>query len=789
MGITDLWPVLSTAAGERVPFPVFLSQFLAKNARPPRLAIDAYMFLFWSQIPTLDVLDASVQRRILRNFMAKLWYLVQNNVSFVVVFDGRFKPGKLRHGIIPDSPDSLSYDEALRYFLTIPTGEYDEGNGLVKSLKRILQRNKIDWVQAPAEAEAECAWLQRLGIVDYVVTDDSDVFVFGASKVLRMFNRVKCFDAENNPVLSSTDYYVTPLEMSEIVEVTGLDRNRLIMIAVLRGGDYSNGSEGIGITRAKELAMCGTTLLANLPRKKAQDFGSFPDFTKDFIDSFLDLETRGQVLADPYYGMKSELDRAESLVSFTSHMNEFLISDAKNIFGRATNLKEKIQIDDYYAMLYFFPFVNRCLFKFTPNSVSFGELTDVPNDLSATVPGKFKRVNTIVGPGSIGLLILDSELRQTFESKHEFSASKFALPNERKFNLRPFAVKLLAQEKFWNRIQFARIRALDNVKLAVLKFERVALNEAVYLKKYNKSEFKLNFDLVDYPQNADSQDHKSGADDTTQEGKSPKLTDESEKPIENVLEELPEDEEKVLTVMVPLEVVKYVSERYARDCLLLSKQRSPRKKILPQKTTLDSIWSKMPLLSRSPSTMPVKEPIAVSSTRLDLESRSDSVRLNQLKNEKITIDLTELDDVNEVQLRADLPTKRSRQRARSPAQSRSPSPKQSPSKNSRNSRSSKISPRRNKQDLLPGQSIVTSFFRPALGTQDKSLSVIPNEKGPEYDIIQQGFFRVPSLSGYIPESPETSPTKRPKKSVMDLSPDSSPLKAKGSRHDEDFVFD
>lgn len=786
MGITDLWPVLSAAAGKRVPFPVFLSHFLVKNARPPRLAIDAYMFLFWSQIPTLEVLDESVQRRILRNFMAKLWYLVQNNVSFVVVFDGRYKPGKLRHGFIPDLPESLSYDEALRYFLTISPSKYDEDNGLVKSLKKILQRNKIDWVQAPAEAEAECAWLQRLGIVDYVVTDDSDAFVFGATRVLRMFNRVKYFDSENNPVLSSTDYYVTPLEMSQIADVTGLTRDRLIMIAVLRGGDYSTGSEGIGITRAKELAMCGTTLLANLPRKKVQDFGSFPDFTKDFIDSFLVAETRGQVLADPYYGMKNELDRAESLKSFSAHINEFLLSDASRIFGRTTTLKDIIRIDDYYAMLYFFPFVNRSIFKFTHSSVSFGELSHVPSDLAATVPGRFRRTNAIVGAGCIGVLILDKGLNQTFESELEPSTSKFALPRERKYNLRPFAVKLLAQEKYWNRIQFARTKALDDVQLAVLRFERIALNEAVYLKKYTKSEFRPDLDLVDYPRNTMDGNNHGEAKEIFQQGGSQEVNKDLEGNFENEIEELPEDEEKVLTVMVPLEVVRYISKKYAEECLLLPKRKSPRKKPLPQKTTLDTIWSKMPLLSRSPPSLFEKKPLIINSHKLNLNSESERVQLKHPKEEeKITIDLTNFQDSPETQFKVDLPSRQLRQKARSLSRSPSPTLKERPFNSSRKL---KLSPKKYKQELLPGQSILTSFFQPASKDANGPLHSVGSDKEmPEYKKMQQGFYRVPSLSGDVPESPETSPTKRHKKTSMDLSPESSPLKAKSSNsYDTEF---
>jgi 5'-3' exonuclease len=39
--------------------------------------------------------------------------------------------------------------------------------------------------QAPGEAEAELAYLNNAGIVDAILTDDGDAFLFGATHVIR----------------------------------------------------------------------------------------------------------------------------------------------------------------------------------------------------------------------------------------------------------------------------------------------------------------------------------------------------------------------------------------------------------------------------------------------------------------------------------------------------------------------------------------------------------------------------------------------------------------------------
>lgn len=92
---------------------------------------------------------------------------------------------------------------------------------------------------APMEAEAQCAELVHLGLVEGIITDDSDVFLFGGNRVFRnMFNQsktVECF-------LSS-----------DLVRELGLDRGTLVRLAHLLGSDYTEGLAGVGPVMAMEL--------------------------------------------------------------------------------------------------------------------------------------------------------------------------------------------------------------------------------------------------------------------------------------------------------------------------------------------------------------------------------------------------------------------------------------------------------------------------------------------------------------------------------------------------------
>lgn len=397
MGITDLWPVISPGFGQRILFPLFVSQFIDRHGRAPRIAIDAYAFLFHSSHSRAEELEHGYEI-LVRNMMAKIMYLTQLNVSYVVVFDGKFKPRKKRNTNVEDIEQFESYLQKVR---NVPFGEesyFEESpsSGLVRDLMSIFKNYRIDYIQSPGEAEAECAFLQKFGVVDYVITDDTDVFVFGAAKVLRNFSRTREDVYSPTKTASSSDYYATPVWISAVSEKTGLTNERLILLATLRGGDYSAGSEQLGIVRSTKLALCGTKFSSFNQDKVEQckQEGADFDFSKKLCECFL----KRDYSSDLHNGFRlcySPSERRERLKSLTDFINECVCKYSKEIFGRNTTFRRPIYIDEYYTLLYMFPVVSSCLFKFIPSSLSFSELTIIKEDLSlnASSERKFVPIN------------------------------------------------------------------------------------------------------------------------------------------------------------------------------------------------------------------------------------------------------------------------------------------------------------------------------------------------------------------------------------------------------------
>jgi len=115
-------------------------------------------------------------------------------------------------------------------------------------------------VDSPSEAEAQCSYLEMNGLVDGVITDDSDVFLFGARHVYR-----NMFDKGD---------YAHSFQMRNIEKDMGLDRSKLILMALFLGSDYTLGVRGVGIVNAIEIVRAFETPEA-LERFKA--WAEMPD--------------------------------------------------------------------------------------------------------------------------------------------------------------------------------------------------------------------------------------------------------------------------------------------------------------------------------------------------------------------------------------------------------------------------------------------------------------------------------------------------------------------------------
>jgi 5'-3' exonuclease len=112
----------------------------------------------------------------------------------------------------------------------------DEMKEEVMTLLRLFG---VPYVESPAEAEAQCAALEQMGLVNGIVTEDSDVFVFGGKKIYK-----NIFDER----LYAEAYIADDAERE-----MSLGRNAMVALAMLLGSDYTDGVKGVGIVNSMEV--------------------------------------------------------------------------------------------------------------------------------------------------------------------------------------------------------------------------------------------------------------------------------------------------------------------------------------------------------------------------------------------------------------------------------------------------------------------------------------------------------------------------------------------------------
>ncbi|KAL0565888.1 hypothetical protein V5O48_016130 [Marasmius crinis-equi] len=224
MGIKGLYPELAAAKVTLTLKELAVQEGFQRNHRNQRsltLAIDANNML--------DTLVAASQRRVhsvsaAESLFTLLSKFLHTPTALIFVFDGPDRP-RVKRGVQVKTRSSSLY--RLAKVLISAFGFYS--------------------VEAPGEADCLLAALSRSGLVDGVISDDSDLLVLGVARVLR-----KSCDEQSQSELLFDVYTREGIE-----EKLGLVPAALTFVALLRGTDYHDGVGGCGITIALKLARCG----------------------------------------------------------------------------------------------------------------------------------------------------------------------------------------------------------------------------------------------------------------------------------------------------------------------------------------------------------------------------------------------------------------------------------------------------------------------------------------------------------------------------------------------------
>ncbi|KAG2127291.1 PIN domain-like protein [Suillus bovinus] len=165
MGINHLWEVLDPAATTVPIVSLALSDRFAGPAPhlPYVVGIDSSGWFEQCQQGKWQCAHSQTgMNPALRTFLFHLAQLARFPVQLIFCYDGGQRP-EVKRGCCMSTRD----------------------HWMVKPTQRILNAFNTQWITAVGEAEAQLALMNNAGIINAVMTDDSDVFVFGAKTVIR----------------------------------------------------------------------------------------------------------------------------------------------------------------------------------------------------------------------------------------------------------------------------------------------------------------------------------------------------------------------------------------------------------------------------------------------------------------------------------------------------------------------------------------------------------------------------------------------------------------------------
>ncbi|CAD6201463.1 GSCOCG00000263001-RA-CDS [Cotesia congregata] len=247
MGITGLLPFLDKSSKRGN-----ISQFSGGT-----VAIDTYCWLHKGVFTCAEKLALGEPTDGYVQYCLKyVQMLLANRIKPILVFDGCYLPAKAETEIKRRESRETNKRRAAEL---MKMGRNAEGKAILRRsvdvthemalqvIKKCQELN-VDCIVAPYEADAQLAYLNTSGIADVVITEDSDLTLFGCTKIFFKM------DINGNGVLVEQDRLHLAMNLSP----SQFDLDKFRHMCILSGCDYLPSLPGIGLNKAFKFILKNT---------------------------------------------------------------------------------------------------------------------------------------------------------------------------------------------------------------------------------------------------------------------------------------------------------------------------------------------------------------------------------------------------------------------------------------------------------------------------------------------------------------------------------------------------
>ncbi|KAI2631260.1 hypothetical protein GGS21DRAFT_524061 [Xylaria nigripes] len=242
MGIHGLLPLLKS-----IQRPTELKKFQNET-----FGVDAYGWLHRGAIScAIELSQGKPTRKYVDFAMNRVRMMKHFGVTPYLVFDGDFLPSKAA----TEASRSKRRDEGRKVGLELlKAGKTSQAHQELQKaidvtpemachLIEALKKADIPYVVAPYEADAQLAYLERKGLISGIVSEDSDLLVFGAKRLItKLDNYGQCVEINRRDFNACRE-----------VSFIGWDDKQFRQMAILSGCDYLDSIPNLGLKTAHRL--------------------------------------------------------------------------------------------------------------------------------------------------------------------------------------------------------------------------------------------------------------------------------------------------------------------------------------------------------------------------------------------------------------------------------------------------------------------------------------------------------------------------------------------------------
>ncbi|CAK1550619.1 unnamed protein product [Leptosia nina] len=292
MGITGLIPFIEKASRR-----ANINEFSGST-----VAIDSYCWLHKGAFACADKLVRGEETDIhIRYCLKYVTMLLSNNIKPILVFDGRHLPAKAMTELKRRESRDISRKRAAELLSLGKTEEarsymrrsVDITHAMALQLIKECRNRNVDCIVAPYEADSQLAYLNVKNIAHLVITEDSDLILFGCTKVM--------FKLDFNGTGTLVETAKLPLVMKCPIERYSFEKFR--QMCIMSGCDYLASLPGIGLAKARQFVTATQDPVFANALKKLPGFFNRSNLvvTDEYREGFLKAEAtfKHQYVYDP----------------------------------------------------------------------------------------------------------------------------------------------------------------------------------------------------------------------------------------------------------------------------------------------------------------------------------------------------------------------------------------------------------------------------------------------------------------------------------------------------------